>query len=42
MAALDAGQDADRFDTTSRGSNLELIAFRARRLLEKSGARCRT
>jgi acetylornithine deacetylase len=28
------------FDTTSRGSNLELIAF-AQALLEKSGARCR-
>jgi acetylornithine deacetylase len=40
MSALDLIRTLIGFDTTSRGSNLELIAF-ARDLLEKSGARCR-
>ena len=40
MSALDLVKQLIGFDTTSRGSNLELIAF-ARDLLERSGARCR-
>ena len=40
MGALDLVNTLIGFDTTSRGSNLVLIAF-ARGLLEKSGARCR-
>jgi acetylornithine deacetylase len=40
MSALDLVRTLIGFDTTSRGSNLDLIAF-ARDLLEKSGARCR-
>src|SRR5580698_7930254 len=40
MSALDLIKTLIGFDTTSRGSNLALIAF-ARDLLEKSGARCR-
>ena len=39
-AALDLVKALIAFDTTSRGSNLQLIAF-AQDLLEKSGARCR-
>jgi len=40
MSALDLVKTLIGFDTTSRGSNLALIAF-AQSLLEKSGARCR-
>jgi acetylornithine deacetylase len=40
MDALELVKTLIGFDTTSRCSNLELIAF-ARDLLEKSGARCR-
>src|ERR1700735_3986568 len=40
MSALDLVKTLIGFDTTSRGSNLALIAF-ARDLLETSGARCR-
>ena len=40
MRALNLVKTLIGFDTTSRGSNLELISF-ARDLLEKSGARCR-
>jgi acetylornithine deacetylase len=40
MSALDLAKTLIGFDTTSRGSNLELISF-AQGLLEKSGARCR-
>ena len=40
MSALDLVKTLIGFDTTSRGSNLELIGF-ARDLLEKNGARCR-
>src|SRR6202451_1973481 len=40
MSALDLIKTLIACDTTSRGSNLALIAF-ARDLLEKSGARCR-
>src|ERR1700677_4135651 len=40
MSALDLIKTLIGFDTTSRGSNLALIAF-ARDLLETSGARCR-
>src|SRR5580700_3520905 len=40
MSALDLVRTLIGFDTTSRGSNLDLIAF-ARDLLEKSGGRCR-
>ena len=40
MRALDLVKTLIEFDTTSRGSNLELIAF-AQALLEQSGARCR-
>ena len=40
MDALGLVKTLIGFDTTSRGSNLELIAF-AQALLEKSGARCR-
>jgi acetylornithine deacetylase len=40
MDALELVKRLIGFDTTSRGSNLELIAF-AQALLEKSGARCR-
>ena len=40
MDALGLVKTLIGFDTTSRGSNLELIAY-ARALLEKSGARCR-
>src|SRR5271170_6040019 len=39
-AALDLVKALIAFDTTSRGSNLALIAF-AQDLLEKAGARCR-
>ncbi len=40
MSALDLVKTLIGFDTTSRGSNLELIGF-VQNLLEKSGARCR-
>ena len=40
MEALALVKTLIGFDTTSRGSNLELIAF-ARALLEQAGARCR-
>src|SRR5271156_3677449 len=40
MSALDLVKTLIGFDTTSRGSNLELIGF-VRDLLEKAGARCR-
>jgi acetylornithine deacetylase len=40
MSALDLVNTLIGFDTTSRGSNLELIAF-VQDLLEKSGGRCR-
>jgi acetylornithine deacetylase len=40
MSALDLVTTLIGFDTTSRGSNLDLIAF-ARALLEGCGARCR-
>ena len=40
MSALDLAKTLIGFDTTSRGSNLALIAF-ARAHLEKHGARCR-
>src|SRR6201989_530545 len=40
MRTLDLVKTLIGFDTTSRGSNLELIPF-AQALLEKSGARCR-
>ncbi len=40
MSALDLVKALIAFDTTSRGSNLELIGF-AQALLEKAGARCR-
>jgi len=40
MSALELVKTLIGFDTTSRGSNLELITF-AQGLLEKSGARCR-
>ena len=40
MAALDLVNRLIGFDTTSRGSNLELIGF-AQKLLEKAGGRCR-
>ncbi len=40
MSALDRVKTLIGFDTTSRGSNLELIAF-AQGLLEKAGGRCR-
>ena len=40
MSALNLVKTLIGFDTTSRGSNLELIGF-ARDLLEKHGARCR-
>jgi acetylornithine deacetylase len=39
-AALDLVKALIAFDTTSRGSNLQLIAF-AQDILEKAGARCR-
>jgi acetylornithine deacetylase len=40
MSAVELVKTLIAFDTTSRGSNLELIAF-AQKLLEKAGARCR-
>ena len=40
MSALELVKTLIGFDTTSRGSNLDLIDF-AQSLLEKSGARCR-
>ena len=40
MDALSLVKTLIGFDTTSRGSNLELISF-VRALLEKAGARCR-
>jgi len=40
MSALDLTRTLIGFDTTSRGSNLDLISF-AQDLLEKSGGRCR-
>jgi acetylornithine deacetylase len=40
MRALELVKTLIGFDTTSRGSNLDLIGF-AQALLEKSGARCR-
>ena len=40
MDALGLVKTLIGFDTTSRGSNLELISF-VRALLEKAGARCR-
>src|SRR4051812_18835908 len=40
MSALDLIKTLIGFDTTSRGSNLELIGF-AQGLLEKAGGRCR-
>src|SRR5438128_1324184 len=40
MSALELVKTLIRFDTTSRGSNLELIHF-AQAVLERAGARCR-